>query len=89
MLNNPVRNGEIYARSLFSLGHGVALHQVIGNLARPQEHLKSGVLLGDVGSISDLGSFTFAFNIFLPETHPVNQRRLPDNFVPFEPTFSA
>jgi hypothetical protein len=81
----PARTGEIYARSLLSLGHGVGLHNIIGNVARPKTHFYNGAFVGDVGCIDETGSFSFCFNIFLPRTHSINQRELPQDFVPFDP----
>lgn len=81
----PVRSGDIFARSLFSLGHGVGLRNVIGNKGRPKEHFDHGSFIGDVGSIDHSGSFAFCFNIFFPRSHPINGRDLPQSFIPCDP----
>ncbi|KAF9475520.1 hypothetical protein BDN70DRAFT_883630, partial [Pholiota conissans] len=63
-VDTPIRTGDIFARSLFSLGHGVGL---------PAEHRYNGAFIGDVGTITEFGSFAYSFNMFLPSTHPLNR----------------
>lgn len=85
----PLRSSEIYARSLLSLGNGVGLQNITGDLARPKEHFDNGAFVGDVGSIGESGSFSYCFNIFFPRAHPINKNELPQDFTPFEPPLSA
>jgi hypothetical protein len=85
----PVRSGDIFARSLFSLGHGVGMHDVIGNKGRPKEHLDHGNFIGDVGFIDQSGSFSFGFNIFFPRSHPINEGDLPQGFIPCHPPITT
>ncbi|KAF9475524.1 hypothetical protein BDN70DRAFT_883635 [Pholiota conissans] len=67
----PIRSGDIFGRSLFSLGHGVGLLNVIGDLNRPVEHRYNGAFIGDVGTITEFGGFAYSFNMFLPSFHPL------------------
>ncbi|CAA7271130.1 unnamed protein product [Cyclocybe aegerita] len=76
---------DSFSRCLLPLGHGFPLYSPVGNLtSRPQEHIKQGVSVGDVGLIDERGQFTYFFNVFLPTTHPRQGEVLPD-FVPMPP----
>jgi hypothetical protein len=88
-VDTPLRRGEIYARSLLSLGNGVGLQNIVGDLGRPKAHFENGALIGDVGSIDESGSFSYCFNIFFPRNHDINRRGLPQEFTPFEPPLSV
>lgn len=79
---------QSYARSLLSLGNGMALYNPKGNQARSEEHQRQGALLGDVGHVYADGSFAFSFNIFLPAKHPIQRKMLPRNFTPLTPPLS-
>ncbi|THU95780.1 hypothetical protein K435DRAFT_665746 [Dendrothele bispora CBS 962.96] len=49
------------------------------------ENCKDGIKVGDVGFITQDGSFEFLFNVTLPENHEINKRRgVPRNFEPLE-----
>lgn len=50
---------------------------------------RTGVRIGDVGTITDSGAFSFLFNICLPHDDPVNPRILPENFAPIFPPIEA
>ncbi|KAH9484563.1 hypothetical protein JR316_0004045 [Psilocybe cubensis] len=82
--NSDGAGTETYSRSLFMLGHGTPVWDPIGDLERPQSSLESGVMIGDVGFMTDEGDFLCYFNVFLPPQDPI-QRRCPPGFVPLHP----
>lgn len=46
----------------------------------PIEYRRQGIAIGDVGIITEFGSFDFLFNICLPRDHPINPSDLPIDF---------
>jgi len=54
------------------------------NMNLPIEYRRNGIRIGDVGIVYRSQGFTFLFNIFLAADHPVNKRRVPNDFKPFE-----
>lgn len=70
---------ETYTRSLLSTGNGYPNWELGGNLNRPQEHIKQGVSVGDVGILDPDGDLAVSFNIFRPPGDPI-QDRLPEGF---------
>jgi hypothetical protein len=53
------------------------------------DYRRTGVRIGDVGTITHSGAFSFLFNICLPHNDPVNPRRLPEHFAPISPPIEA
>ncbi|KAF7312577.1 Pleiotropic drug resistance ABC transporter protein [Mycena indigotica] len=51
----------------------------------PREYQRRGICIGDVGSITLEGSFDFAFNVYLPASHPINNNLVPEGFCPLAP----
>lgn len=76
---------ESYARALLRLGNGTPLWDPIGNLRRPKAHLKSSLMIGDVGFFDIRGDFCYCFNIFLPMTDPGQGYHVPPNFEHLSP----
>ncbi|KAE9391955.1 hypothetical protein BT96DRAFT_864578 [Gymnopus androsaceus JB14] len=52
-----------------------------GVLQLPDEYRKEGVRIGDIGILSKTGDFDYFFNACLPADHPVNQGRVPQDFI--------
>ncbi|KDR70741.1 hypothetical protein GALMADRAFT_882546 [Galerina marginata CBS 339.88] len=50
----------------------------------PIEYRRNGTTVGDVGIITESGSFDFLFNICLPSEHPINEGCVPKGFVPIQ-----
>ncbi|THU95764.1 hypothetical protein K435DRAFT_665696, partial [Dendrothele bispora CBS 962.96] len=46
------------------------------------ENCKDGIEVGDVGFITQDGSFEFLFNLTLPANHDIHKWRVPSNFEP-------
>ncbi|KAH9484553.1 hypothetical protein JR316_0004035 [Psilocybe cubensis] len=75
---------ETYTRSLLMAGHGTPIWDPIGDTNRPKHHLKSGVMIGDVGHVTVHGDFESYFNIFLPPDKEL-QLYCPENLEPLSP----
>ncbi|KAF9553555.1 hypothetical protein CPC08DRAFT_713621 [Agrocybe pediades] len=73
----------IYQQHMASVRAGTALWIPEGhsNLLDPYQ----GVSIGDVGTVTRSGSFSFLFNICLPADHPVNRNLVPEGFKPICP----
>ncbi|KAF9556175.1 hypothetical protein CPC08DRAFT_694730 [Agrocybe pediades] len=75
--------GETYARSLLSKGNGYSPWSPQGiDSPRSKIHLKQGVGIGDVGLLDREGYFVYLFNIFAGRDHPLNEKRVPEDFEP-------
>ena len=48
----------------------------------PTEYIVSGVRIGDVGVVTNDGSFDCIFNVYLPPEDPINRNGVPDGFSP-------
>jgi hypothetical protein len=48
----------------------------------PAEYQRTGVCIGDVGTVTPEGIFDFFFNVYLPANHPINANEVPDDFSP-------
>ncbi|PPQ79476.1 hypothetical protein CVT25_002612 [Psilocybe cyanescens] len=82
--NHPA---QIYSRTLFASGNGYPMW-LGSTTSLPEPYKRRATCIGDVGYLNNIGTFTFAFNIFLPSDDPLNrasQRRLPAGYVPLEP----
>ena len=71
---------EVYVKAMLSLRRGYPLPapQPISSL--PVEKRRVGTIIGDVGTISEDGSFDYLFNPLLPTTDPRNPYDLPTAF---------
>ena len=72
---------SIYARELWSLGHG---HPIWSPEPSPTY---GQIRLGDVGYLLE-GDFVFLFNCMREAHDPINKRGVPDDFQPFSPPHS-
>ncbi|KAH9484551.1 hypothetical protein JR316_0004033 [Psilocybe cubensis] len=79
---------ETYARSLLMAGNGFPIWDPVGDTGRPSAHLKSGLMIGDVGYLSDEGDFQYHFNIFLPPSSEVHFNA-PANLEPLFPALQS
>src|ERR1700742_4219928 len=79
---------QTYARLLSRHGLGYALYRPQPISALPIECKKKGVSIGDVGMITPDGGFDLFFNIYLPADDPMNNGRVPPNFIPMLPSIS-
>ena len=71
---------EVYVRGMLPLRRGYPLStpQPISSL--PIEKRRVGTIIGDVGAITDDGSFDYLFNPLLPTIDPKNPQDLPTAF---------
>ncbi|KAJ7603442.1 hypothetical protein DFH06DRAFT_1069395 [Mycena polygramma] len=76
---------ESYCSQLFRQKRGFPLYHPNVQQDLPAEYLTHGIAIGDVGTVTQDGSFDFYFNIFLPAGHPINANGVPTDFVPMEP----
>ncbi|KLO14250.1 hypothetical protein SCHPADRAFT_826716 [Schizopora paradoxa] len=70
---NP--EASVYTKELFKFKYGTPLYD-----PDPADSYDV-VRIGDVGYITDYGSFIRLFNVCYPADHPINNSRVPDNFV--------
>ncbi|KAJ6512774.1 hypothetical protein C8R45DRAFT_327059, partial [Mycena sanguinolenta] len=75
---------ETYCSQLLCEGRGFPLFVPEPQPNLPTEWRTRGVAIGDVGGITQAGSFDFFFNIYLPATDPINAN-VPEDFVPLPP----
>ncbi|KAF9538317.1 hypothetical protein CPC08DRAFT_717573 [Agrocybe pediades] len=82
----PAHNiSDIYQRNMASLRAGTALWIPEGHSNLWPSYQDRGVCIGDVGTVTASGSFSFLFNICLPADHPVNRNLVPPGFRPIYP----
>ncbi|KAJ8083652.1 hypothetical protein AAF712_005661 [Marasmius tenuissimus] len=67
------QDSQVYARALYSRGHGCALWDPEPNDDLPPEYISTGTRIGDIGLIGSDGQFDFLFNACLPVDDPINQ----------------
>ncbi|KAF4617419.1 hypothetical protein D9613_006192 [Agrocybe pediades] len=75
----------IYQHRMSTLRAGTALWIPEGHSNAPEPCQAKGVTIGDVGTLTPSGSFSFLFNICLPANHPVNRNMVPEGFKPIYP----
>jgi hypothetical protein len=75
---------QVYSRLLLPYAHGVPLWKPEPDSDLPPEYLETGILVGDVGILTPEGGFDYLFNICYPANHPVNNRGVPEEFIPIE-----
>ncbi|KAJ7726670.1 hypothetical protein B0H14DRAFT_2183835, partial [Mycena olivaceomarginata] len=54
----------------------------------PDQYQRTGVAIGDVGTVTVEGDFDFFFNIYLEANNPINAN-VPQDFVPLSPYLSV
>ncbi|KAF8201900.1 hypothetical protein K438DRAFT_1671016, partial [Mycena galopus ATCC 62051] len=81
-VDDSFSESEIYCHQLLRRKRGFPLYDPTPQQSLPQEYQTDGVAIGDVGSISEDGSFDFFFNIYLPANHPINNNQVPEMFCP-------
>jgi len=71
---------DVYARQLFPKRFGIPLFipEPYDNL--PPDYRDQGATIGDVGTVTSDGSFSFVFNICTPSDNPVNCNGVPEGF---------
>ncbi|KDR72730.1 hypothetical protein GALMADRAFT_73761 [Galerina marginata CBS 339.88] len=80
----PTRRGgyEIYYQHIAAQRRGSALWIPEPSRTLPPQYRRNGVTIGDLGVISEFGSFDFLFNICHPRDHPIHPPGLPETFTP-------
>ncbi|KAJ7205438.1 hypothetical protein GGX14DRAFT_522612 [Mycena pura] len=86
--NTQAAAGVIYSESanycshLLRQGRGFPLYIPGPQPNLPNEYLRNGVAIGDVGRVTPAGVFDFFFNIYLDAADPINANFVPDDFHP-------
>ncbi|KAF9485682.1 hypothetical protein BDN70DRAFT_538166 [Pholiota conissans] len=75
---------KIYEKHFRPLQRGFPLWIPGPDRCLPLAYRRNGVSIGDVGTITPGGAFSFMFNIFLPAAHPINPPELPVGFEPLD-----
>lgn len=79
------KSSEIYYRHLLIAGRGSPLWIPEPSNSLPIEYQRKGISIGDVGILTDSGSFDFLFNVYLPQGNPgnpINPEEMPEEFFP-------
>ncbi|KAF9526002.1 hypothetical protein CPB83DRAFT_502993 [Crepidotus variabilis] len=84
----PKSESKIYHDQLITKCRGTPLWIPGPNKRLPRAYRREGTNIGDVGMVTDLGSFRFLFNIFEEATSDINGGMVPDGFVPLRLTAS-
>ncbi|KAJ6574392.1 hypothetical protein B0H19DRAFT_1341646 [Mycena capillaripes] len=82
LLNETFSESEIYCKQLLRRKRGFPLYVPGPQQNSPPQYRAHGIAIGDVGRITPEGIFDFFFNIYLPANDPINNNRVPDDFVP-------
>ncbi|KAF7374471.1 hypothetical protein MSAN_00331400 [Mycena sanguinolenta] len=77
---------ETYCSELLRQGRGFPLFVPQPQSNRPVKWREKGIAIGDVGRITERGSFDFFFNIYLPADNPINAN-VPEDFDPLVPDY--
>lgn len=77
-----LRGGSIFYRSLITMRRGLPIWSPALDHELPISYRRKGISIGDVGLITERGSFGYLFNITLSIEHPDNPRELPLDFFP-------
>ena len=85
---NPPKDNEMYERLLRRKRRGFALYIPQPNRRLPIAYQRTGIRIGDVGTITADGGFSFLFNICVPHDDPINPPILPDGFSPLQPALT-
>lgn len=68
---------ENYTRCLLPLGQGYPLWMPKPNDSLSKEYIERGVDIGDIGLVTENGSFDFLWSTCLPADHAINRGRTP------------
>jgi len=78
-------DSDIFTEELLVKKHGYPLWRpdprCWGDHVSP-ECISSGVRIGDVGVVTQDGSFDCIFNVYFPSKDPINSKGIPDDFLP-------
>ncbi len=66
---------EVYVQEMSKLKYGYPLYD-------PDPARSYAICIGDVGYVTHFGRFLRLFNVFCPEGDPINNRGVPNGFVP-------
>ncbi|KAF9485679.1 hypothetical protein BDN70DRAFT_870993, partial [Pholiota conissans] len=80
----PETSPKIYERQLLPKRRGFPLWIPEPDRYLPLPCRRYGVSIGDIGTITSDGAFSFMFNIFRRAGHPINPPELPEGFKPLE-----
>ena len=83
-LYSPDTGNAIYERHLKLKKRGFPLWIPEPNIRLPNAYKQIGIRIGDVGFHTSSGAFSFLFNVCEPRDHPINPRRLPEEFAAIE-----
>ncbi|KAF9473884.1 hypothetical protein BDN70DRAFT_997417 [Pholiota conissans] len=89
MVRSEFRGPRVYARSTLSSGNGVGIYHVEGSISRPKTHFSQGAVLGDVGYLTERGTFYYCFNIFHAPDDAIQPHSLPPRFSPIDTSLST
>ncbi|KAK1230341.1 SCF ubiquitin ligase complex subunit cdc4 [Marasmius sp. AFHP31] len=77
------QDSQVYCRTLYTRGNGLALWVPEPNGDLPPEYRTTGIRVGDVGLVTADGCFDFLFNVCVPNDDPINQYNgVPPGFEP-------
>ncbi|KAJ7595131.1 hypothetical protein C8J56DRAFT_1124062 [Mycena floridula] len=75
-------DAQIYSNSLVPKKHGYPLWIPEPPSNLPEAYRSNGIRVGDLVCLTEDGGYDYLFNIFSPETDPVNIGRVPNGFAP-------
>jgi len=75
---------DIYYDQLLLQKKGSPMYIPGPDMNLPKDYRRQGIGIGDIGVLYCAEGFNFLFNIFLPATHPINEGRVPNDFVPLD-----
>lgn len=73
---------KVYVQLMSTLGHGYPLWFPDYDPNLPPTYPKDGTRIGDLGYLTDEGSFEYLFNVCTDASDPSNSGRVPPDFVP-------
>ncbi|KAJ7820954.1 hypothetical protein B0H14DRAFT_1339426 [Mycena olivaceomarginata] len=79
---------RMYSDLLLCQGRGFPLYRPEPQKNLPDQYQRTGIAIGDVGTVTVEGDFDFFFNIYLEADNPINAN-VPQDFVPLLPYLSV